>query len=180
MWINPFTGHVYEHHGIYIGNNEVIDLSKKRGTVGNTSFKDFVGESKKFRIIEYSYPTYDVEKTIKIARSYIGETQYHFVNNNCEHFAVFCKTGIKRSEQFANIPKSLSLGIRVTPAASHAARMLLASPVVAKLLAPLAPIAAPFIPFAIPIGVAGGAVGVVTLGYLEMLSEAEKYYQSAR
>ena len=39
------------------------------------------------------------KKTVRIARSRIGEGGYNLLHNNCEHFAYECVFGVKRSEQ---------------------------------------------------------------------------------
>lgn len=39
------------------------------------------------------------EETLKRARSRIGERKYNLLTNNCEHFVVWCKTGISESRQ---------------------------------------------------------------------------------
>ena len=39
------------------------------------------------------------EDVVKRARSRLGENEYHLFYNNCEHFAMWCKTGISSSEQ---------------------------------------------------------------------------------
>lgn len=41
------------------------------------------------------------DEVIKRARSRIGERKYSVLTNNCEHFAVWCKTGLQESEQAA-------------------------------------------------------------------------------
>ena len=41
------------------------------------------------------------------AKSRLGEKKYHLLRNNCEHFALWCKTGISSSEQVENIEKTL-------------------------------------------------------------------------
>jgi len=38
-------------------------------------------------------------KTVIRARSRVGEVNYNLLQNNCEHFARWCKTGDSRSEQ---------------------------------------------------------------------------------
>ena len=45
---------------------------------------------------------YSPEETVRRARSKIGETKYFLPTNNCEHFAVWYKTGIKDSSQVNN------------------------------------------------------------------------------
>lgn len=46
-----------------------------------------------------AYHVYSPEKTIERARSRLGETKYSLALNNCEHFAIWCKTGISESHQ---------------------------------------------------------------------------------
>ena len=41
-----------------------------------------------------NYHLYTPEETVIRARERIGETQYSLWTNNCEHFAIWCKTGI--------------------------------------------------------------------------------------
>ena len=45
------------------------------------------------------YKLFSAEKTIERAKSRIGETSYNIVANNCEHFAMWCKTGESVSTQ---------------------------------------------------------------------------------
>ena len=42
---------------------------------------------------------YSPQETVQRARDHIGTRQYDFFLNNCEHFAVWCKTGLSKSEQ---------------------------------------------------------------------------------
>lgn len=44
-------------------------------------------------------PAFAPEETLKRARSRIGEREYNLLTNNCEHFVVWCKTGISESRQ---------------------------------------------------------------------------------
>ena len=48
---------------------------------------------------------YSENETVKRAYSRIGECNYNLINNNCEHFAIWCKTGISISSQVKNIAK---------------------------------------------------------------------------
>jgi len=45
-------------------------------------------------------------ETIRRARSRIGETEYNLITNNCEHFAMWCKTGVSESSQVKNIARA--------------------------------------------------------------------------
>ncbi len=46
-----------------------------------------------------NYKLYSPEETVQRARSRLGQTGYDLVKNNCEHFAIWCKTGIHESHQ---------------------------------------------------------------------------------
>lgn len=56
------------------------------------------------RAIEYHL--YSPEETVERARSMIGKSDYNIIFNNCEHFALWCKTGVKESKQVDMIIKS--------------------------------------------------------------------------
>ena len=45
---------------------------------------------------------YSPEETVKRARSKLGEGDYNFFTHNCEHFAVWCKTGKHESSQVSD------------------------------------------------------------------------------
>ncbi len=66
---------------------------------GKNSF-EFEEESILFDIIRKSgYHLYSPEETISRAKSRIGEEKYSLPFNNCEHFAIWCKTGVQESHQ---------------------------------------------------------------------------------
>jgi hypothetical protein len=45
------------------------------------------------------YKVYSPEETVERAISRIGESKYNLATNNCEHFVIWCKTGISESHQ---------------------------------------------------------------------------------
>ena len=55
----------------------------------------------------YGYHLYSPEETVARARSRLGETSYNFFTNNCEHFAIWCKTGVSESLQVNGMLGSL-------------------------------------------------------------------------
>lgn len=57
------------------------------------------------------YHLYTPEETIARARSRIGETKYRLITNNCEHFAMWCKTGVKESLQVQFFEMLLEQGL---------------------------------------------------------------------
>ena len=55
-----------------------------------------------------NYHLYTPEETVIRARERIGETQYSLWTNNCEHFAIWCKTGISESHQIEDLMSAMS------------------------------------------------------------------------
>lgn len=53
------------------------------------------------------YHLYSPEETLARARSRLGEDKYSLALNNCEHFAIWCKTGLSRSFQVDSFMKIL-------------------------------------------------------------------------
>jgi cell wall-associated NlpC family hydrolase len=99
---------IYKHYGIYAGNSKVIHYSAINGDFGTnisvyeTSFEQFRKDGK-CEIYEIpkniSIRQYSPEETLRRARSRLGEKSYNLLFNNCEHFALWCKTGISLSRQ---------------------------------------------------------------------------------
>lgn len=52
-----------------------------------------------------NYKRYSPDETAQRAISKIGEDNYSVLNNNCEHFAIWCKTGIHESHQVNSLVK---------------------------------------------------------------------------
>ena len=55
-----------------------------------------------------NYRLYSPEETVIRAKSRLGEKEYNILTNNCEHFAIWCKTGVSESTQVENLLKLLS------------------------------------------------------------------------
>jgi hypothetical protein len=49
------------------------------------------------------FHVYSGKETVERARSRLGEGKYNPVFNNCEHFAVWCKTGVSESSQVSAV-----------------------------------------------------------------------------
>ena len=56
---------------------------------------------------QYGYHLYTPEETVARAKSRLGEKSYNFFTNNCEHFAIWCKTGVSESLQVTGMLHSL-------------------------------------------------------------------------
>lgn len=53
------------------------------------------------------YHLYSGKEIVERARSQIGENAYNLALNNCEHFAIWCKTGLRESSQVNGIINSI-------------------------------------------------------------------------
>ena len=113
------------HHGIYIGNDEVIQFGlpidmlrpKEEVKVLKSSVEDFLqGGFLEVRIFDRKERKIknDDQKIVEIAISKLGEDGYDIVHNNCEHFANFCVFNKKESQQVDNIREEIrkKLGIK--------------------------------------------------------------------
>lgn len=92
----------YTHHGIDCGDGTVIHYTgepgcKRNAAVKLTDIQEFTAGG--HVMIRYYDRQDNVEKTLERAFSRLGEDSYNLLFNNCEHFAAWCKTGQKRSEQ---------------------------------------------------------------------------------
>lgn len=54
---------------------------------------------------------YSPEETVERARRDIGKGEYNLITHNCEHFAIYCKTGIYDSEQVQQVIEAIWEGI---------------------------------------------------------------------
>ncbi len=76
------------------------ELPTKRGFYGDDAKLQHYRESLFFSIIRTAdYHLYSPEETVERARERMGEDKYSLPFNNCEHFAIWCKTGVKESHQ---------------------------------------------------------------------------------
>lgn len=50
---------------------------------------------------------YSPRETVRRAKSRLGEREYNLLFNNCEHFAIWCKTGLSKSYQIERLLKVL-------------------------------------------------------------------------
>ncbi|MBW4603945.1 MAG: lecithin retinol acyltransferase family protein [Calothrix sp. FI2-JRJ7] len=92
----------YTHHGIDCGNGKVIHYTKinGKGIIELTTWAAFAS-GRCVTIVNYGKCD-SSDFVIKRAQSRIGESAYNLFNNNCEHFARWCKTGVHKSEQVKN------------------------------------------------------------------------------
>lgn len=113
------VGHViYSHYGIYVREGwkeSVIHYTDEnsagdfKGKISETSVKHFLNGAKRedISVVSITGHVYSAEETVRRARSKLGKEGYNLVTNNCEHFAVWCKTGHQRSSQVKRGKSSL-------------------------------------------------------------------------
>ncbi|MBL0489556.1 lecithin retinol acyltransferase family protein [Aeromonas veronii] len=99
--VSPRFG--YDHHGLYLGDNEVIHYSGfsdafDKGSIEITSLENFE-QDKGSRVEDHLCPIFDVDERINRAYSKLGEDSYNLLFNNCEHFVTWCIFGIHSSDQ---------------------------------------------------------------------------------
>lgn len=92
----------YWHHGIDCGDGTVIHytgelFNRANAAVRRTTMEQFA-KGGRVRVVK-SDPAYDAEGVIARAESRLNETRYSTVLNNCEHFATWCRTGMRESKQ---------------------------------------------------------------------------------
>lgn len=89
---------LYQHHGIYVGNNKVIANLRKTG-ISVCSWDEFANGDEVSVRYHYNEPCYSNEDIVRRAYSKLGEDNYLILTNNCEHFANWCVTGKEYSKQ---------------------------------------------------------------------------------
>lgn len=111
----------YTHYGIYAADDEVIhyvgsvDETSADATVRATSLATFLRGDTDWFVLDLDerasgnleslrgdwvvVETFTPEQTVARARSRLGESRYNLLWNNCEHFALWCKTGQEVSLQ---------------------------------------------------------------------------------
>ena len=101
---------LYYHHAIYIGDNQVIHYSGfaeafNKGCIEQTTLEKFLGGRDQFTVVNYpsNKVLYTNQQIVERAYRCLGEDHYNLVFNNCEHFACWCVTGEKRSEQVRKV-----------------------------------------------------------------------------
>lgn len=105
----------YEHHGIYIGDGCVVHYSgshsfHKKGVIELTSLDSFAS-GKPLYVVSSAMRRFTRDELRERALSRLGETNYHLIFNNCEHFANWAIYGEHQSEQVQAVYQKLSLSL---------------------------------------------------------------------
>ena len=111
-----FGRNLYQHYGVYAGYHKIIHYIKGDslldGRIAETSIEEFcdgdtlyIAEDDTllsiFQDADVTSTFYGPRKTVQRARSMIGKGDYNLFGHNCEHFAIWCKTGQLESKQLS-------------------------------------------------------------------------------
>ncbi len=94
----------YTHHGLGIGEDHVIHYSglandiTTAGVIEELTLEEFA-QGKEVHIKPHIEREYQADEAIIRAYLRLGETQYHILHNNCEHFVEWCISGRHQSRQ---------------------------------------------------------------------------------
>ena len=102
----------YSHHGIYIGNGQVVHYSGfahlfKKHPIEITSVKTFA-QGKNIRIRHYHEPIYKDFQVVHRIKSRMHENRYDLIINNCEHLCTWAITGVQSSPQVVKMMHRLT------------------------------------------------------------------------
>lgn len=126
------------HHGVYIGNNQVVHFwgtasKKSNAKVRVTSLAEFEklahAEGAVVRVlpVQHRLPR---EETRQRALSRLGTGGYNFVTNNCEHFVTWCVQGVAYSPQvnyqYKRVPRDPRATLQLVREPTAASRLVYA------------------------------------------------------
>jgi hypothetical protein len=93
----------YTHHGLYIGNGQVIHYpgldETHRPRPVEVATLDRFADGKPIFIKRHADRRFDGPSAVDRARQRLGACDYHLLANNCEHFVNWCIDGDHRSDQ---------------------------------------------------------------------------------
>ena len=95
----------FYHHGIDCGDGTVIHMSNDHGGIVHTSYEEFADGKKVYK--EPTPKSFTRDQIVERAQSRVGESGYHLLMNNCEHFANWCRNGKHCSKQLKNVSKAI-------------------------------------------------------------------------
>lgn len=130
---------LYEHHGIYVGDDKVVHynglargivlekscfeeilsnvvpLDKRNiAKVEMTSLEEFASGDT-WQIKEYTNAPFSGQEVARRAKERVGEQKYNLLINNCEHFCNECVFGEHVSQQVQNVKQNSALFSEIEP-----------------------------------------------------------------
>lgn len=89
-----------------------VEFPEKHGTPGKIQIEqyckfslprmatfDLLKDFSDYLLSNNEYHLYSPTETVERAKSKLGQKEYNLMINNCEHFAIWCKTGLAESHQ---------------------------------------------------------------------------------
>ncbi|MBB6055505.1 lecithin retinol acyltransferase family protein [Tolumonas osonensis] len=119
--VTPRIG--YTHHGLYLGNKEVIhyagsSLGGPAGRITLVSLDEFC-QGNGCTVREYPIRIYGRKESVQRAYKRLGEAQYDVLLNNCEQFVTWSIMGFAYSEQINELVALGIVGKSVMKSLSH-------------------------------------------------------------
>ncbi len=124
----------YTHHGVDTGEGHIIHFSGEPGAakldacITRSTVDEFL-DGGELRVRAYGKRD-DAATTLARAESKLGDTGYHLVTNNCEHFATWCCTGRPASHQVRGLGSLTAQGAVVATTAAGTGGVIAATGVV--------------------------------------------------
>lgn len=112
-----------EHHGLFVGNEQVIHLSKD-GVIREEPLRVFAA-GQQVRAIRSAD---DAPLAIARGRSQLGQTGYQLFHNNCEHFVNWCLDLAHSSDQISNLLHLTAQGVAHSGLAGEFAKRAASTP----------------------------------------------------
>ncbi|XP_059147877.1 phospholipase A and acyltransferase 3-like [Physella acuta] len=124
----------YSHYALYIGKGKVIHLTAPdnghgissnirsrhvasvasvpvdKAVVAEGDFFFVAGHDRAYKANKDEWPSFDEKEVLRKAKSMLGETDYHLLTNNCEHFVKNLKYGRKESDQVQTAAGATGVG----------------------------------------------------------------------
>ena len=91
---------LFNHHGIDLGDGTVAHYLEGREIL-RSPLEDF-SQGQPVSVVDHADAS-TPGVTLRRAMGRIGEQNYNLLFNNCEHFAIWCKTGRHRSSQVDSV-----------------------------------------------------------------------------
>ena len=113
----PVTGELYSvyfgtafHLGVYVGDGKIVHYLND-DHVYQVSWEQFLEGRMPQHWTYPDLPAVPVEEIVRTALAEVGKTyNYHLLTFNCEHFAIYCKSGGRvKTSAYAQIPASLEI-----------------------------------------------------------------------
>lgn len=113
-----FMEYQYDHMGIYAGNNKVIHYCSSTGNASDakiqqTDMEPYFKKGSYFILNIENAALFNGEKTVERAKTRLGEKNYNLLQNNCEHFVIWCKTNYSESIQLENLSEKEIVQIKI-------------------------------------------------------------------